>query len=416
MSKAAKTLPSPEELLLDYAERLTHHRAGRRALTVALSRLAPPIRPDDHWRVVENLIQPLTLRHGGEVFRLSNGDVAVVFTSLDKPMTDRLVHKLRYLFRDDPAIAAEERGASTAPFAQAFDIHTEYDAFIALARAIHHGHTHSRAAAEAIETLTAEDLKEALPGNPGEGAEPGAIPLIQWFETPPQPGSGLHRIATRMPVVRLAAGAPAATAFEYLQPHPDAFTVLGLPLADLERNEEFAAAARALTARRLLLELPAHFKSDQPLALALELDALLSPEFLNFHHSWALGRWLPVTACLSYEATLGARDTMRYVRTMIRELGHRIALGPLPMDIYQQRGMATPAKLGADILIFTFDQRYTQAEASAEIKGLRAWLAETPGIDVMLTGAESREAIRFGQGFGASLFVGRQASHLVGRG
>lgn len=416
MSKAAKTLPSPEELLLDYAERLTHHRAGRRALTFALSRLAPPIRPDDHWRVVENLIQPLTLRHGGEVFRLSNGDVAVVFTSLDKPMTQRLVHKLRYLFRDDPLIAAEERGANAAPFAQAFDIHTEYDAFLALARAIHHGHIHSQAAAEAIETLTADDLKGALPGDLGDGAEPGAIPLIQWFETAPQPGSGLHRVATRMPVVRITAGSPAAIAGEYLQPHPDAFTILGLPLADLERNEEFAAAARALTARRLLIELPAHFKSDQALALALDLGTLLSPEFLSFHHSWALGRWLPVTACLRYEETQGARDTMRYARTMIRELGHRIALGPLPMDIYQQRGMATPAKLGADLLIFAFDQRYAQAEASAEIKALRAWLRESPGVDVMLTGADSREALRFGEGLGASLFVGRQASHVVGRG
>lgn len=417
MLKASKTRPEPEDLLLDYAERLTHHRAGRRALTVALSGLAPPIRPDDHWRVVENLIQPLILRHGGEIFRLKNGDVAVVFTSLDQAMADRLTHKLRYLFRDDPLIRAEERASAPAAFARCYDIHREYDAFLAFARlAKDTSATALPATADDLAALTPDDLKDELPHGGGVDKDPRNAPIMQWLKAPARGAPALHALAHKVPAVRLRPNERASVALEYFTPRLDAVMALGMPAADLERNEELAHQLTGLTARRLMVELPAAFKSEQPLAISLSLDDLLSPELLNFHRAWAVGRWVPVTFCIPLpEESSEDFERLRYVRTMLRGLGHRLALGPLPLDIYQRRGMTSPDKLNANLVFFAWDPRYAQAEASAEVKALRAWLSEAPAQDVMLIGVDARDALNFGQSLGLTLFAGRQAAALVGR-
>jgi len=419
--KASKPLPPPEDLLLDYAERLTHHRAGRRAVTIALSKLAPPVRQDDHWRLVENLIQPLILRHGGEVFRLTSGDIAVVFTSLDRQMADRLHHKLRYLFRDDPLIEAEERGGDKTGFARGFDIHHEYDAFLAHARQVKTGRAAlppaaAPAMAGDVAVLTADDLHASLPRDRIREGDPASAPLVTWFKTAATGAASLHRLAARLPAVRIPANTPPSIAFEYLAPHIDGIKALALPGADFERNAEFSQAALGLATRRLLLDLPTFFKSEQPLAIPLTLDDLLSVEFLSFHRAWALGRWVPLTVCIAPGDAGADRDRLRYARDMVRGLGHRIALGPLPVDIYQQRAATSPARLNADVLIFAFDPRLAGADAAPEIAALRAWLGEGGVHDVMLTAAETREAIRFGQSLGATLFLGRQASALVGRG
>lgn len=396
--KPHESLPEPEVLLLDYAERLTHHRAGRRVLCLALSALVPPTRNDEHWRIVDNLVQPLILRHGGEIFRLRSGDVVTVFTSADKALVERLTLKLRYLFRDDPLIEAEEKEpGGESRFCRWFDLNDDYDGFLGLARAI-------KEAAE-DPTRPAALITDKPEPRPEPRESDGTGTLERWLLAPPKGPRALAALADGGAVAKVEAGRPAERAGAYFRAHLAGLTELGLSAADIERNAPIEAPLLAHVERRLLIELAAARRPAEQLTLALSLDAILSVEFLHFHKIWTAARFEPLTCLVARAEAEADPARFAYVRSFVTGAGHRLGLSaaasePQPMP-------RTPI----DVLALAFDARCTGPAGHALLQRLSPTLP--PRAAVMLTGVDTRDALAFARNLGATLLAGRQADALV---
>jgi len=405
--KPNQALPEPEELFLDYAQRLAHHRAGRKALFLALSALAPTPHPDEHYQIVENLLSPIIRRRGGEMFRMRNGDVAAILRSADRELVERLTLKLRYLFRDDPLVAKEEK-VGVELLCKWFDLAEQYDAFLTLARDIESRLRKPEPAA--TDTDTAEMPEIPVGANEFRGPrDPRQAPLIRWLMAPPSAPRAMERLARTSFAVKLRPGENPALAFELLEPQAEALVPLGLPEGDLERNPSFAAACRALAARRLLIELPSARRPSEPIAITLTLDVLLGTELIALHHGWALAQWTPLTFLVPHEEFLAEPRRYSYVRQMLKAFGHRLGLHGVPMELLSGRGRAD-----ADLLAFPWQATYSDG-TDPRFAPLIEALAGPRGDAVLLTEIHTREALTFVRKVGARLIAGRQAGRLIGK-
>jgi hypothetical protein len=403
--KTNQALPEPEELLLDYAQRLAHHRAGRKALFLTLSALAPTPHADDHWHVVENLLTPIIRRRGGELFRLQNGDVATILRSADRELTERLTLKLRYLFRDDPLVVKEE-GTGAELLCKWFDLNDDYEAFLAFVRAIE-ARSHEGAAPAA---LLAETPELATGGAEFRGPRDlRQSPLIRWLIAPPSAPRAMDRLAEASPVARLRPGETPQPAFELFAPQPHALLPLGFPETDLERNPSLTEALRALAARRLLIELPSARRPNEPIAVTLTLDGLLGTELLALHRAWALAQWTPLTFLVEHEEFLAEPKRYRYVRQMLKELGHRLGFTNVPLELLTQR-----TRTEADIVALAWQLDFGDG-TERRFAALSEALGEGRGADVLVTQVHNREALSFARKIGAGLVAGRQAAKLLGK-
>jgi hypothetical protein len=399
--KPHQALPEPEELFLDYAQRLAHHRAGRKALFLALSALAPTPHPDEHWHVVENLLAPVVRRRGGEIFRFRNGDAAAILRSADRELVERLTLKLRYLFRDDPLVSREET-ADLDLLCKWFDLGEEYDALLALARDIE-ARLHKTQSALPIPGEPSETPLPVPGGQEFRGpSDPQQSPLIRWLTAPPSAPRAMDRLARMNPVARLGAdGAPTA-AFELIEAQAEALLPIGFPERDLERNPQLVAALRGLAARRLLIELPSARQPADPLALILPVETLLGTELLALERHWAAARGAPITFLLSQEERLADPLRYRYLRQMLKSFGHRLGLHGMPLE-----SLGEP--VDADLLSFAWLPAYGDGTdlPRATPAGSRA--------DLLITEIHTRDALSFARKFGAGLIAGRQAGRASGK-
>ncbi|MFO1187965.1 MAG: hypothetical protein U1E87_11255 [Alphaproteobacteria bacterium] len=127
-------LPSPEELLLDYARRLDRHRQGRRALWIHLSRLSRQLRQEGDHLLGANVMRPLARKFHGEVFALATGDLVVLLKEPDDKSIESALFDLRLAFSRDPLMRrVDEEGPDV--YLTVYDIAASYDVFVEAVKA-----------------------------------------------------------------------------------------------------------------------------------------------------------------------------------------------------------------------------------------------------------------------------------------
>ncbi len=387
---------STERQLLDYVERLSHHRSGRRALFVALSRLTPPGRLEEHWRLAEPVLVPVVRHHGGDIFRTSSGDVVTIIGSADKDLGERLTNKLRYLFHDDPHASAD-RGKKGEGFIQEFDLATDYDAFF-----------------ELICWLTGEPGQHSAEAR---STTPRLLGSPSLQDSDKAPLGGLHdflygparddrrglQLCVRRPAMRLSDGVP-TLAFEWLSPRNDLLVTLGLPRNDVERNPEIETSLSALVCERILRETAEAKLPAAPLALSLHIESVLGAGLIAFHRHWSSEPWQPVTFIVPFAEVTSDEARFDYARNFIRGLGHHI--GVLGLSLADILAMDLP---DVDLAVVNYDAQQARSARSKDLSSaLLRRLEGGLGERLLLDGADKPEAVSFGQKSGISLFAGRQ--------
>ena len=412
-------ISSAEDTLLDYAVRLTHHRAGRKALFLRLTALAPETRTGNHWKLLDSVLGPLVLRHGGEFFRLRCGDAVVVFGSLDLATADRLTAKLSSLFRDDPLIerapkpsGEPEPGAlPVSPLCLWWDLGLDYDGFLALARRIKEAADDEAGPRSAFDGEVPEAEDDPLKPQRGPSfvvADPKTLPLVTWLQAPARGTTGLAALARVATIVRWEHGTAPIRYGEIMERHAQAQQSLGVPAGDLERNPGLAESLGTWIDRRILTELAAARPASSVLTVCVRLEALLGPEFLAFHRDWAVGSWVPVTWLVPVEDAEG--PGYRYAREFLKRSGHRLGVSGVALDEAVDIDWAT---LKPDTIAFAWTpSRIPEADSRAS-RRLQTWLVKDAADLALLTGCDTLEATNGGRALGFSRLAGRHAENLV---
>ncbi len=399
---AQKSIPSQENLLLDYVRRLEKHRDGRMVVHVHLSQLRPFNRREQHIRAATSSFDPLVSAMSGQLFALRNADLIFVFKAEARPQVETVVQKVRFLFSDDPLIA--EADTHEKPFASWYDAEDNYDEVLHLARDL---------ADEEEERLTKVrsrmDARSALRAKQQQG-EPLTPDVLARVEDA-LGRADLSNYVRRQFVCRVDSK---------LVPEQE-FSELFISISDLR---ETLMPGVNLTSNRWLFHHLTETLDKRMLSMLSKTDAititgeisinanvktLLSDDFQVFDDNVSASRRGAMVIELQKEDIFSDLPAFLIAREFVQERGYRVLLDGLTM---QTMFLVDREKLGCDHakLIWT----PALADAGEEVKErLRELAAQSGGGKMILCRCDTRESVEFGRSVGIDRFQGRFVEGLI---
>ncbi|NWG47389.1 MAG: hypothetical protein HXY25_12715 [Alphaproteobacteria bacterium] len=417
MTIPRKKLPEPEELLLDYTERLAYHRAGRLALWVHLSRLQPAPRADARQHLLADLFKTLVASHQGQTYALRSGDLVMVLKDPRHSEVDELVYKARYLFREDPLIIAEDEDGK-ARFCESFEMATDYERFRDAVRAAAANPVPDGPPPDFSGHLAAHLVDLSEEARADRGREARATPA----EGPEAAGVGAH--ITEHRIVRVHERPQARVETETV------LTELALPEAPA-RDALFKAidtssnpALGPYMAERVAEALIGHATPQMRrlpgmAALRLRLDTVLSARFLEFDRSWRAQRSLkgtPLKSPLIILSRLEVRDSgeaFRYARDFLIGAGYPLALCDVALTTLPGIDLG---RFGISFVFAEASEADLEALLTHELTDYRDTVQRLGVERVVLDKVSEPRQIRIAQSIGIRIYAGPLVDRLARQG
>ncbi|MCW5730833.1 MAG: hypothetical protein KIT20_08755 [Alphaproteobacteria bacterium] len=397
--------PSQEVLLADYAARLVHHKTGRTAVWLHLSRLSPVNRREHHLRIAAATCEPLARRHEGQMFVLANSDIVMVVRGASRAEVEKTVFRLRYLFAEDPVIGSEE-GDGVPRFSTCLDLEGEHLRFLRMAEAaLVESEKRRKEAARADLAPAAGTPPRAPPRTP---VDPSALAR---FETQLN-AVDIAPLARRQPVAAILPGEAPRAIFEELYV---AVSELGrrlMPETDLAADRWLFQRLTHTLDRRLLRIVPKlEGLTQSATALNLNVATILSPQFLAFDE--ALRQVTRKTMLIDLQpvdifADIGA---FIFARDFVRERGYRVCLDGLNHLTFP---LLLREELDFDFHKIVWSSDMAQEADPKHRQRFEQALAEAGAARVILCRCDGERAIAFGHGLGITMFQGHHVDRLLG--
>ncbi|MFQ5347192.1 MAG: hypothetical protein ACE5ED_05030 [Rhodothalassiaceae bacterium] len=420
--KTSAPLP-PEEQLLEYVQHLQRHRRGRRALHLRLSALSRAFRQEHHLRTAERPFRALLESGQGQFFRLANGDFLCIVKA-PRAALESPVLEVMYMLRDDPRLkAAIDAGEEDAFLCHWFDLETDYDALLRLARDLAAGGREPETGVPVQETPPAAASR---PSPPRQGPPRGYVSLVREArEEPPcraldaealarlertLAGADLGRFLIRRPVCLVSGEGTRQTVMRDIGIDRDALARAVVPGYDLGAEPWFAARLGEHFARHLLaLAPPVEAGSLLAVLLRTSIGAIASAEFTQFVNG--LDRARRRSLVLAVPAAEALLRPLRYLRARerIAGLGLRSALtgfDPLALVLHD------PQLLPADFLIL--DGRRLTAWDGSDVDSYPVLCGRIRNMDaarLVLEGCDDEDLLARGRRLGIRLFEGALFGH-----
>jgi EAL domain-containing protein (putative c-di-GMP-specific phosphodiesterase class I) len=393
---------SQEYLLLDYAQRLERHRQDRRAVHIHLSRLKPQNRREHHIRIAANTFEDLVKQYEGQIFMLSNADLIFVCRGATIEDIDEAIIKLRYLFSEDPLSAD---GGEDDKFATWYDIEAHYPRFLALAERLYEAEQ-DRAKRQSLQSAQEEAAKmEARrPLNPEQLGKLEAF-LRQ---------ADLSNVMRRQSVCVVKSGEKPKPIFKELYVAIGELAETVLPEVDLIVNRWLFQHLTQTFDRRVLKMLARGDDSDLHASFSINLNVqtLLSPEFLEFDSSLRMGSRGTIVVELQLVDIFADLAGFVFARDFVREKGYRICLdgitaGTLPFIDRRRLGVDLVKVIwGQDMVAGGGEDDEPTSDVTEAIKSIGT-------SRVIMARCDSPSSIRLGQNLGISMFQGRHIDTIL---
>ncbi|MEQ8505539.1 MAG: hypothetical protein RIB80_09435 [Rhodospirillales bacterium] len=397
-----KSMPSQENLLLDYVRRLEKHRDERHVVHVHLSQLRPFNRREQHIRAATSSFDPLISEMSGQLFALRNADLIFVFKSEAKPQVETVVQKVRFLFSDDPLIAEAE--THERPFATWYDAREEYDEVLRVARDLaeeeEERQTKVRSRMDARSQLRAKQQQ-------GEPLTPDVLARVE----DALGRADLSNYVRRQFVCRVD---------EKLIPEQE-FSELFISISDLR---ETLMPGVNLTSNRWLFYHLTETLDKRMLSMLSKTDAitisgeisinanvktLLSDDFQIFDDNVSASRRGAMVIELQKEDIFSDLSAFLIAREYVQERGYRVLLDGLTM---QTMSLVDREKLGCDHAKLIWNPAL--ADSGEEVKDRLREMAESGGGGKMIMcRCDTRESVEFGRSVGIDRFQGRYVEGLI---
>jgi hypothetical protein len=396
-------LPSQEELLLDYAERLANHRQGRMAVHVHLSRLLPEFRQEHHLRIAAETFDHLIKRHAGQIFRLSNGDQIIVVKDAKISEIDEVVLKLRFFFRTDPLMALDVLDGERDPFATWYNLEADYTTF--LAEVYEH--------VECWRTIASNPLL-ALPDDEEPEPEP-QLPAI----TPVQLAR-IEATLNSMDVAPFIQRHLACTMDDGMPPRPvfcdhvisfDAIGKVLTPKQDLRAEPWLFQRMQEIINPRILTEIADVTKGGHlPVGIKLPVSSVLSPQFLKFDHDIRPKIARRILIEFDVVDVFVNTASFTFARDFLRGKDYRVSIGGLSPQTF--------ALVDREAMDVDFEKVLWSPSMTPFLLGQGAEYfreaVERVGINrVVLANCDTRRALESGLDCGVRIFQGRYITQAL---
>lgn len=395
-------LPSGDALLLDYAERLARHTAGRRAVHVRLSQLQPIHRRDHHLRMASANFDDVLRRGQGQCFRLHGGDLVVVVKDVPVAEIDEVVLGLRYMFDEDPLVHVPDDATDRPIFCSWYNLEQDYPRFLAMAR-------EERGVAPVLPRM------QGVEQDPAERAARAELhpfdPLrLSRFEQVIATAD-LTPLLRRQPICRLPEGGPPAAVANELFVSIDALGRRAMPDVDLRSDPWLFRYLVALLDRRVMVALPAQERLiGLPTSLNLTLRALQSADFIAFDAKLREITQKTMVAEVHWIDALRDVTSFAFIRDFLRVRNWDLALDGLTAANY---ALIRARKLRADYVKLAWNMDLADPTPSKARNEFLDALERDRGQKLVLMHCGEAAAIRMGRQLGIGLFQGRHVDAVI---
>lgn len=392
-SSAKQALPSQEEVLHDYARRLRHHKAGRRAVHLYLSRLSRASQHPQDINVAAGNFNPLVRKYDGQLFRLANHDIVFVGKGVTLNELDDVVLKLRYMFRDDVRLKDLEHSQDDDPFCTHYDMEQDYDLFLADAKSmLTRGTNHETATDSSVVPFEAA----AQPESAGKRAEIPALaryitvdPVFAWSRNNP-PAPILSEFYFRTDALKEWYGGKRNSTHDLWL-----LRTLSSDLDEETVDHLFTGSGAVPTA----------------LTIPVSPETVLAPDFEKFNAHYRSVARTPILFEFAWTTVMRNAHMFLGARDKVLQAGHKICIDG--WDPYAF-AFSNPGRLDAHFLKVawreTLSFEFRQEWAAPLADTVRA----AGATKVILTDCTSKTAVEFGQNQGFLLFQGSYPAKKAG--
>lgn len=396
-------LPSQEELLKDYAERLKSHRRGRLAVHVQLSLLSKALLKEQHLRIAADAFHSLVKRHEGQLFRLQTGDLVIVVKNAKRSDVEDAVFKVRYFFREDPYFRKTD-DPDADQFAVWFDLEKGYTAFILAMTDLTVGWA---SVANSLCDPDALDSSAERPKKPP--IRPEELALIE----PALASIDFTNFYTKDYVCALNEEGPPAPVFCEYGVDFAALERTLTPKHDLVSVPWFRQRMREIADPRLLALLIEVWTGTRlPISLNLPVATVLSSEFLKFHHEVRPKIDRKILIEIQLIDAFVNMDSFVLARDFLRDRDYRVCLDGLSPHNF---ACINRERLMVDFEKIEWSPNSADSVVGEALADLKTTVERSGRNRVVLAGCDTRAAVEFGRSLGILLFQGPYVAQLMNK-
>lgn len=412
----------PEAHLIELLNLVQEQRQGWQAIAFHFSKLLEHYRSEYQIKIATNLMNDLLGDRDGAVYLCEDANIYVMVRHLPRPLLDKMIFQLRYLFMDDP-LAYHLDGEENPEFAAIYEIEQDWERFMDICKrrlVLRVRKTHAPAAAAAPSVAPAPAPNPAMAA---AGVRPVQFPKadMRYFTAASLASieetlkvTDIASSVRRQPVVAIMDG-QVRTVFDEMYVNINALRKsLGTEIDLLSNRWLFKYLTQRLDERMLdaVQKSPARYLAN-PASLNLNIPTVLSTRFAEFDAAIKPSSKVSLVVELQIDDVLADMRGFGIAKDVVQKLGYRVCLDGLTDMNFPQ---IDRQRLGFDLVKVAWSGDGAKDAKSDKNASFAEAVKRCGANRVILTRCDTVDAQEFGKALGINLFQGRYFDALVNRG
>lgn len=405
----------PEAHLVELLNVVQENRQGWQAVAFHFSRLLEHYRSDYQIKIATNMMNDLLGDRDGAIYLCDDATIFVMVRHIPKPLMDKLIFQLRYLFMDDP-LSYFADGEENPDFCQLYEIESEWDHFMDLCK---------RRLVMRVRKTHVEQQRMPTPRANAAMAAAGISTLkfprveLRYFTAASLAtieaslkDMDITNTVRRQPIVAILSDGQIRTVFDEMYININALRQSLSTEIDLLSNRWlFKYLTQRLDERMLdaIQKNPVRYLTN-PVSLNLNIPTVLSSHFTEFDAVIKPSTKVSLVIELQVADVFADMSAFLLAKDTVQKLGYRVCLDGVTDLSFAQ---IDRQRLGFDLIKLQWsgdEQADMQAEKN---RLLRDAVRQCGANRVILTRCDNEHAIEYGKMLGLTMFQGRHLDALV---
>lgn len=410
----------PEAHLIELLHLVEDQRQGWQAVAFNFSQLLEHYRSEYQIKIATNLMNDLLGDRDGAIYQCEDSNIYVMVRHLPRPLMDKMIFQLRYLFMDDP-LAYNLDGEENPEFAQLYEIEEDWQRFMDMCK---------KRLVQRVKRTQAGNKPAAATAAPARTAASNAnVKPMEFPKMEPKAemryftGASLAAIeetlsktdvipsVRRQPVVAIMDG-QVRTVFDEMYINIAALRKSLNTEVDLLSNRWlFKYLTQRLDERMLesIQKTPARYLNN-PASLNLNIPTVLSTRFAEFDAAIKPSTKVSLVIELQIGDVLMDMQGFALAKDILQKLGYRVCLDGLTDMNFPQ---IDRQRLGFDLVKVAWSGDGAKDAKSDKNASFAEAVKRAGAKRVILTRCDTVDAQEFGHALGINLFQGRYFDGLV---
>lgn len=404
----------PEAHLIELLNLVQENRQGWQAVAFNFSKLLEHYRSEYQIKIATNLINDLLGDRDGAIYLCDDANIYIMIRHLPKPLMDKMIFQLRYLFMDDP-LAYHADGEENKQFSTLYEIETDWQEFMdqckrRLVQRVRSTHAEQRPPSPKASAAMAAAGIAPIQFPRAEMRTLSATSLLAIENT--LKDTDITPTIRRQPVVATMPDGTVRTVFDEMYMNMQALRKALSIEIDLGSNRWlFKYLTQRLDERMLesIQKNPARYLAN-PASLNLNIPTLLSTRFAEFDAAIKPSTKVSLVIELQIGDVFTDMSGFLLAKDTVQKLGYRVCMDGVTDVSFPH---IDRQRLGFDLIKLPWSGDTVRDIESEKNARLKEAIRKCGANRVILTRCDNVHAVEFGQSLGVTLFQGRYLDSMV---